>query len=627
MQLRLQQLIFIGCLLCFGSTCFAQVKFSAAITPGTIGKEEVAELKLMVENASSVEEITPPSLDHFIVVSGPNQESGMESVNGVTRRYIGITYLLKPKFKGVLNIGAAIAKADGKNWRSNTLQLKVVNESTGNSANRNSPFSSLMQFDEPQEQTGYNDFILKKGENVQDKISKNLFIKVDADKTSCYVGEPVVVTYKLYTRLQSESSPVKSPSFNGFSVIDLVQPQSGNNYSVEKLNGRAYNVYTLRKVQLYPIQSGSFDLDIASIENSVHFIKEEYFQNGAATDIFGQFIPGSVPKEGRIDEKVTIQSKPLSIQVKPLPDAAKPAFFDGAVGNFTIAAKLEKDSLTTDDAGVLKVLLSGEGNFTLLPAPEVAWPAGLEGYEPTVKEGLNRLSVPVSGSKIFDYAFTFAAAGTYNIPAIEFAFFDVASGKYKTVGTKPITVNVRKGSGKKKLVVANDAANKKEGFFEMITTNRWMIIVPVALLIIAGLLVWLRQDDKKQKQAAQKPAPVESTPEPVTALTETIPQNPLAETELVLMRGDARLFYATLSRELHQFFAGKLKLSPEHISKRAIADGLDRSGISVIDNFAIQQLLDNVSLQLYTPFADENKMQEYYVEALRLTSIFKQSQV
>ena len=98
---------------------FAQVSFTAKISPGSIGKNETAELRLMIDNARQVDQITPPSLKDFIIVSGPNQESGMESNNGVTRQYIGITYLLKPKSTGKFTIAAAIAKADGKTLRSN----------------------------------------------------------------------------------------------------------------------------------------------------------------------------------------------------------------------------------------------------------------------------------------------------------------------------------------------------------------------------------------------------------------------------------------------------------------------------------------------------------------------------
>ncbi len=617
MQLRTQYWLLFFVLLGISNGIAAQVKFSAGISPAVIGKNEVAELRFTIDNAQSAVNISPPPLSNFIVVSGPNQESGMESINGNTRQYIGITFLLKPKAKGDFTIGAATAKVDGKILKSNPVKLKVVNEATGNSPGSNSPFGNLFSIDQPQQEpAGYNDYILKKGENMQDKIGRNLFIKVYADKTSCYTGEPLTVTYKLYTRLKSESNMVKNPAFNGFSVIDLVPPQAGINYTVEKLDGREYNVYVLRKVQLYPLQAGIAELETASVENTVHFIKAEYLQK-AETDIFGNIVPGSLPQDAMIGEKVTIESKPVQITVKPLPEEGKPASFSGAVGNFRIDALLDKYNLTTDDAGKLKVLLSGEGNLTLVPSPEIAWPAGLEGYEPTVKDGLNKLSVPVSGSKIFEYPFTFEKPGSYTIPPVEFSFFDIASGKYKTASTRPVLVEVKKGTGKKPAIAVAGNKGRKESFFDSIFSNRWMIIVPVALLILTGLFVWLKNDRKKQSLPATA-AEEEKQEEKITA--ETVLKNPLEETEKALLQNDTRQFYATLDKELHLFLAEKLKIASENISRRSIADALDKSGVSIADSFAIQKLLDEISLQLYTPFADENKMQDLYVEAVRVVT-------
>jgi hypothetical protein len=147
----------------------------------------------------------------------------MVSNNGVTKQYIGITYLLRPKSTGKFTIASATAKADGKTLKSNSVTLVVTKNASGNAPSSSVPgFGSLSPFTEPTVRSDFNDFIIKKGENLSDKIQKNIFIKVDVNKNSCYVGEPVVVTYKLYTRLKSESSITKNPSFNGFSVIDLL---------------------------------------------------------------------------------------------------------------------------------------------------------------------------------------------------------------------------------------------------------------------------------------------------------------------------------------------------------------------------------------------------------------------
>lgn len=600
---------------------FAQASFNASVSSNTIGKDETVQLKLVIENAARPEQVNPPALNNFIIISGPVQESGSEEYNGVLRTYVGISYILKPKKAGEFTIASATAKADGKTFKSNPIKIKVVNSATGNSAVSSSPFGNFDLFEEPQRPTNYNDFIIKKGETVQDKINRNLFIKVFTDKKSCYVGEPVVVTYKLYTRLKSESNISKNPALNGFSVIDLVQPQSGINYSVENLDGREYNVYILRKAQLYPLQPGPAELETASVDNTVHFVKEEYLKRVA--DGSYEFLPGVTSKEAMFDEKVTVENKPEVINVKPLPTEGKPAAFNGAVGNFMIDAVIEKDSFTTDDAGKLRVLLSGEGNMTLVPSPEVAWPKGLEGYEPTVKDGLNRLTVPVSGSKIFDFSFTAEKEGTYIIPSIEFSFFDVAAAKYKTISTKPITVHIQKGTGKRP-VVATENKSARESFFDKLFSNRWMIIAPVALLIIIGLLVWTRADKKRQKEkviaAALQRQEEERAKEEVI-----IPVNPLQQSEIALIKNNGRLFYETIDKELHVFLAKQLQLPVETISKKLIADGLDKSGVSLADNLAVQKLLDDIGLQLYTPYADEQKMQEYYTEAVRLVDALNRS--
>jgi hypothetical protein len=603
----------------FSNTVLAQLKFTAKISPSTIGKDETFELKLLVENARNVEQITPPPLGSFTIISGPNQESGMESINGSTREYSGITFILQPKAKGDFIIASAKAKADGKTMSSNPVTIKVVNGSTGN-GNPNSPFNGLLQFDEPVPEPQFNDFILKKNENVQDKINKNIFIRTEANKTSCYVGEPIVVTYKLYTRLKSESNIVKNPSLNGFSVIDLMLPGSSILPSVEKLNGRAYNVYVLRKAQLYPLQAGDVELESAEVENNIHFVKEQFInQRNKMDDILQGFAQPSIPAEVMVNETITLQSKPVIIHVKPLPDTGKPASFNGAVGNFSIEAAVEKNSFTTDDAGKLTITISGSGNITLVTVPELIWPAGIEVFDPATKENLDKFTVPVSGRKTIEYPFTVTAAGDYTLPVLAFSFFDVAAGKYRVIYTKPIAINVAKGIHKKS-VLQNSGIDKpgKEKFFDSVFGNRWIIILPIGALIFIGLVWWLKNERKKEavankqymaEQVAEKKATEQCTP--------PISLNPLAGSEHRLTQQDTKRFYETINKELKSFLASKLQLHAEATNRKNIADALDKTNLPLSSSLQLQQLLDEIEWELYTPFADTGKMQDVYERANR----------
>ncbi|HQW92329.1 MAG TPA: BatD family protein, partial [Ferruginibacter sp.] len=286
----------------------AQVKFTASISPKEIGRDEYAQLKLVVENAHEVQQIVPPNLNKFNIISGPNQESGMTMNNGVVKKYIALNFIIRPKRTGVFTIPPALAKADGGDYKSNSVTVRVTAKATGNSQGASaftSPFSGMDPFAEPAPRINYNDYILRKGENPVDKIKKNMFLRVEVDKQSCFVGEPVIATYKLYTRLKSESNLVKNPSFNGFSVLDLQLPNDMGGYSIEKFDGREYNVYNIRKVQLYPLLPGNLELGTAEIENKIIFIKAEYAnqQSGGMNDVFRDFANAAIPAEGIEEQK------------------------------------------------------------------------------------------------------------------------------------------------------------------------------------------------------------------------------------------------------------------------------------------------------------------------------------
>jgi hypothetical protein len=621
------QKIFILLILLVGYHANAQVKFSASISPSEIGKDEYAQLKLMVENAKDVQQIVPPKLNNFIIVSGPNQESGMTMINGVVKKYIALSFVLKPRAVGNFIIPAALAKADGGDYKSSPVKLSVLAKSTGNSHPANvfsSPFSSIDPIAEAAPRSSFNDYILRKGEDPVDKIKKNMFVRVEVDKRSCYVGEPVVATYKLYTRLKSESNMIKNPSFNGFSVLDLQQPNDMS-YHTEKFEGREYNVYDIRKVQLYPLLAGNLELGVVEMENMVKFIKADYINRhpDILSDMFRDFAGGAIPAAGMENHKVTLQSNPLTVSVKPLPDLNKPAGFKGAVGNFKIDSRVEKNKFSTDDAGRMAIIISGEGNMQLINAPVVNWPAGIEGFDPKATDDLYKGTVPVSGRKIFEFPFTVSKAGTYSLPVVDFSFFDTRDAKYKTIATQPLDLTVTKGTGKPPKINtdSNDGSNKN--FLAKFFSNRLRVVSVVAVLIIMGLIIWLKRDTKKEKQLAlDNPVGLEisTADEPVEEIL-LAQQNPLALAEECLQREDVKQFYTQLNLGLKNYLSQKFSISAEELNRKNITEQLDNKGISNETSVQLQELMDEIEWQLYTPYADNEKLKAMYERATLLIQL------
>jgi hypothetical protein len=621
LQSKKMSSLFIGILIICQYHLIAQAVFKVSIAPESIGKEETATLRLMIDNARQVEQITPPALGDFDVISGPNQESGMEINNGVTRQYIGITYLIRPKSIGKFSISGSKAIADGKNLTGNSVTLNVTKNGSGkNSNNMPGGFGGLSSLFEPVAQSSFNDYILKKGENPKQKINKNIFLKVITNKTTCFIGEPIVVTYKLYTRLKSESSVTKNPSFNGFSVIDLMAP-GNTNYSIEQLNGREYNVYTLRKSQLYPLQAGTVDLESAEVDNTIHFIKEEYFNNqrNEIDEFFGNLIPTAIPPEGMLDEKITLQSRPVTINVKPLPESDKPISFKGAVGKFNLEASVVKNNFTTDDAGKLTITITGEGNMSLITAPEINWPQGIEGYDPKTKDQIEKLTVPISGKKIFEYTFTVPKEGSYRIPSIEFSYFNLAQGKYIKLNTSPLDLTVNKGTGKK--VFNNNTSPKAtpDGISLGLSATIFLMSISIAILFSILVFMWLRKNKKKVTQKTEPIIP-SSIASSLTEANIVLPLQPFALSEEKMIQGDSTEYYNALNNELRKFLANTLQIPLESVSKKTITIEADQQGIAIYTRLQIEQLLDDIEWQLYTPMASGNSIEEMHKRAVDIAA-------
>ncbi len=604
------------------NTSLAQVKFSAVCPNKQIGKNEYLQVQYVVENASNVEQITPPAFKNFSIVSGPNQQSSTSIINGAVSQSVALEFILRPTAPGSFTLPPATAKVNGKTLVSNSLSVQVTNNSSPGASSGGasfSPFSNMMSdvFSVPSIHQ-YDDYILRKGENVSDKIKKNLFIKLDVNKTSCYVGEPIIATYKLYTRLKSESNLTKTPSFNGFSVSEMKMPDNYSN-TTEKYNGREYSVYILRKVQLYPLQPGPVVLDPVEVDNHVTFIKAEYAdtKNGDIFfDMMRDFVDASTPASGIEERKITLQSKPLSITVKPLPEN-QPQDFRGAVGAFNIHATVEKGQITTDEAGNLIISVSGNGNIQMINAPLVSWPAGVEAFDPKITENIDNTAVPLKGQKTFTYPFTVSAPGQYEIPAISFSYFDIPTHTYKTLLTPPVIIKVKKGKGIQPLASGKPNVTSEKAETGKNKYLNWLL--PVTGFLFGGLLVWFAGRSRGKKAASAIPIPAKEDEQKEideTAKSEVpVTRHPLQPVEEILLENNISNFYHTLNNCLRKYLAVKLGFAENELTKKKINELLDKHNVGVGTTILLSSLLADIELHLYAPVSSAEHLQKVYENA------------
>jgi hypothetical protein len=636
-----------------------QVKFTTVVSSQEVGLNEYLQVEFVVENARQIDALNPPDFPGFNIAQGPIQSSGMSVINGVTSQYKGLSFVLQPTKTGKFIIAGASAVVDGQQMRSNKVTITVHAGGSGSGpANPGTagPNPMFQPFGPdpfaPEREAVERDDVLRPGENVKDKIRKDLFVKVQVDRNTCYVGEPIVATYKLYSRLNSESRVTRRPSLNGFSVYDMVDPSS-DAVSVEKLNGKAYTVHIIRKTQLIPLQAGSIDLDPVEVENTVHFVKgggrqEPRHSGNSLRDLLDQLSDDN-NMGPEIAENVTLATKPVTITVKPLPEEKKPAGFNGAVGNFSIEASLANMSIAAQDEATLHVIVKGKGNLPVITAPVVPWPSGIEAFDPTAKEEVNKTVVPMSGAKSFDYVFTAKAPGHYTIPAINFSYFDPSSQTYKMAGTDSLDLQVMPSVKKPNQAADNQTLTAAAPWNDRLRHFIWdhlEWLFAVVLLSIVIVYFWrqnlrLRREDRNKKaatpagpavgsSAAVSAAGSSAVSSPVTirpggpdisALSATtylpvaeVP-DPLLEARHFFDNGDYKAFYREVNRAIWKSIGRKLELPSSELNKQNCIRQLQLRGWDAQSILSLETILNECEMNLYTPAYDTYNMQQLLRQA------------
>ncbi len=584
-----------------------QVRAHASVNKRSVTLNDLVTVQFNIDNATEVEQFIPPSFNHCKVVQGPMHVTGSSTVNGVESSYVSFVYVVQPLSEGKYSFSGASAKVNGSRFGFNNVYVTVNEAGPASYARGNS------RFYQPDAETSeamekYRDYILYEKESLHDKIRRNLFIKVDVNKKSCYEGEPVVASYKLYTRLHSESKVSRRPSFNGFSVYDMVDPTI-QPATVEKLNGKDFNVYLIRKAQLFPLQSGELELDAAEVENSISFIRAEYAMKDRGEhlpEILRHFETNRLGHDAIASEKVSIRSNPVTVNVKALPEENKPASFNGAVGKFSIEANVDKNQLTLNDVATLRVIVKGEGNFCIMNAPAVKWPETVEAYEPTSKEDFLKSIVPLRGYKTFQFTFMPRKEGKTVIPGVEFSYFDVDANRYKVLKTDSLVVNTLPAAAPATPAYTERSSGMGED------ARIWIIAGSIFLLTIFGYVLY--RNIKAEPPPAKRHTTAKqrvSTSATVTGPEPAYVPDPLFNARLLLIQQNEKGFYSTLHKALIDFTAQKMGL-PAGAGKINIEQELRTRNWDEDLVSQLQLVLQQCEEALYMPNPGETDMQSVY---------------
>ncbi len=550
------------------SRAAASVRVTSRVEPRAVLLGETVTLVVTVERrqvlggrgfvmGSAYDSYVRPSMPDFDVLSRSQSESTQvvfggrraEHVTTVTFRYV-----LRPRRAGRLRIGSARVRVGGRVYTSQPVVVEVRGAGGASSA--------VPGTGKPQGSMGQGPVTVGPPANLPGAIPA---IGVEVDKAKVYVGQQVTANWVLYhTEPLRELNPISLPSSPDALVEDIVQigPRTRTNRRI--VGGRIVLATPLYRKAFFPTKVGKVRIDPLVVD--VRFVVS-----------------------GWRSGKVRLRSEALELQVQALPATGRPPGFPtepGAnVGTYTIQAQVDRDTLRTGEAITLSLRAAGVGHPDLLVLPTLP---PLDGFK--VRKGKPRTDLrvgdQVAGSKTVEYVLIALKPGRRKIPALRLPYFDPADGRYHVARTKPVVLQVTgkpvagsappQGSGEPNVLVRDirpihtqvALVNRIGPTFYRSRLFLFLVLLPlvVLVLLIGGDLVRRRLGRETEAKRWRR--------------TRGEARRRLKEARRLAEQGDARAFFAELSRVLSQVVSEKLGvkvsgLTFEELESRMRALGVD----------------------------------------------------
>ena len=557
------------------------LELSVSKNPVAVGEEFRIDFTLDGEGTG----FNPPTFNGLRKISGPNQSSSssMQIINGKISRSQSTTYsyYVTALKEGELKIGEASITSNGKLIRSKEgiMNITKANPKAKSSANYN--------------------------------IAENVYIKATVNKRNIYQGEQILVSYKLYSKINLADINISTiPELNGFWKEDV---ETKSTPKLEVIDGVRHNVWEISRFILTPQKSGKLDIDPMEINVTVQ-VKKQRNRRDPFGDPFGMF--GSYQN---IEEK--IQSKNITVNVKDLPGGA-PENFNGAVGQFEIKSSVDKTTADANEAINYKLTLSGNGNIHLIDNIPIDFPSNFEAYDPQKKDKTFSTKSGIAGSVEFEHLLIPRYKGEYTIEGVGFSYFNTKTKSYKSLKTQDITINVLKGENNENSYLSSEElqnnnnpqvfstikADTKLEQFNNSPFNKWLFIILVSIPILAVIayFVYLYFEEKNNRNPVLRKY----------RKSLVFAQKSLKKAQKYLENDEKEQFFEEIEKSLWNYFSNKFNVNIADLSKDTINDYFNKNGVTetVINNFT--SIIEKCEFCRFAPSALETEdMKEVYEKA------------
>ncbi len=567
----------------------AQVQFEAKASKTTLGLNERLRIDFVMNMDG--DNFTQPNFEGFKILAGPSQQVSQSWVNGRSSFEKIYSYYLVPMQKGTLVIKQASIEYNGQIYKTTPIKISVTN--------------AVQEARDPNDPTPIS-------------ADNNLYLVADISKTNPYINEPITVVYKLYFSYNigiTNWRELDKPKYNDFWSQNIDIKQLVGEEGMFK--GEKYRFVVLRKTVLYPQKSGKLVIEPLSLDIDLQLPTNR-------SDMFGRVIVTSGNK------RVSAGAK--TIAVKALPEAGKPADFSGAVGKFDFNVTPSKTNLKNGESLDLLVTVTGNGNMKLFNLPKPVVPNSLEMYDPVHTDNVNTTLSGMAGKISDKYTIIPQFKGNYPIKPMQFSYFDLGSGKYKTITSPEIMVNVLDGPSANDAVATTPSGSSKNVIsgseqFKYIRSKTDLVSMNQSdflgskmfygLLLLPFLILPLIVLFKKKKEAIDSDVFGNRI-----KMNNRLAKKYLSEAKKQINNKEA--FYVALEKAMHNFLKAKLHIETSDMTKSNIQQLLlsKNAGSETVIDFI--NLTENCELARYALTSSSIIQQDFEKAVVIISDLEKQ---
>jgi hypothetical protein len=201
----------------------------------------------------------------------------------------------------------------------------------------------------------------------------------------------------------------------------LFQSQNGSRRERIVWQGRPANAL-VTPLRLTPIKPGESEISLQAIV----FVAK----NNAVGRLSGN------------TAQTMLDTPPVKVSVRPLPESGRRPGFTGAIGQFTLGQPtLSTPEVIVGDPVTLTVTITGEGNLEGIGAPPLESSEAWQAFTTTAE--VEREVFSARGTKKFTYTLIPRRADLRSLPVIPFAYFDPERREYLDLSVPPQAIVVK----------------------------------------------------------------------------------------------------------------------------------------------------------------------------------------